>query len=153
MKKKIIHNKKKYYYFLLLKKNFFEMLKNKKILKSFMSIMRKSRGKYFKLKHLEHKKNKNIYSLIINDEMTDIITISILNKNKIENVYTNLKYRRQGFCKKNLKKLIKYTNYKFLYLYVDIHNLHAISCYEVFGFIIIKKDNNTYKMYYQIQTR
>jgi hypothetical protein len=153
MKKKIYINKKKYFYFLLLKKNFFEMLKNKNILKSYMCIMKNARGKYFKLEHLEYQKKTNIYSLITNEKMTDIITMSILNKNKIENVYTNFKYRSQGFCKKNLKKLITSTNYKFLYLYVDIHNLYAINCYENSGFIITKKNNNTYKMCFQTHTR
>jgi predicted GNAT family acetyltransferase len=153
MKKKISIKNKKFLYFLLLKKDFVIMLKNEKILKSFLKIMKQSRGVYFKLKHLQYQKKNIIYSLITNAEMTDIITISMLNKNRIENVYTNIKYRSQGFCKINIKKIISYTNYKKLYLYVDIHNLNAISCYEKSGFIIIGKNNNTYKMWFQTHIR
>jgi hypothetical protein len=153
MKKNISIKKKKFIYFLILKKDFIIMLKNKKILKSFMQLMRYSRGTYFKLEHLKYQNKNIIYSLIINDKMTDIITMSVINKNKIENVYTNVKYRAQGFCKKNLKKLILYTNYTFLYLYVDIHNLYAINCYKKSGFIIINKNNNIYKMCYQTHMR
>jgi hypothetical protein len=156
MKKIIFIKNKKYFYFLILKKDFFKMLNdntNKKLLKSFFKIMKKSRGKYFKLEHLEYEKKNIIYSLIINESMEDIISVVLLDKNKIRNVYTNFKYRGLGFCSKNLKKIIKYTNYNFLYLYVDIHNLYAISCYERVGFIINRKTNNTFKMVFHTQIR
>ena len=150
MKKQITHNKKKYKYFLLLKNQFLELLKyNQKMIKSYISLMKKHRGDYYSITHMKFMNKYHMFSVITDVKQTEIVTLLILHKKVIKNVHTSSKYRNQGFCEKNLSLITKNINYKYLKLYVFMNNIPAIRCYEKSGFLIASQRKDTYKMEYR----
>lgn len=152
MKKVFKHKNKKYNYYVLIRNDFIKLLKeNKYLLKSFIKLMKIKKGKYYNISHLQYDKKKSIYSFITTLNNKQIINIAMLRKNTISNVITLKKYRNMGFCKKNIKKLIKFTKYKNFKLYTLIKNTSAIKCYESVGFIIHKRIGEKYKMEYHFK--
>ena len=105
---------------------------------------------------------KNIIILILfNNKYGGSLTVNI-NKNKfyISNVYTLIKFRNKGFCKKIINFTINYLKKKnikdsYIKLDVNINNPYALKCYTGLGFTIHKKKitkkyGSEYELIYKI---
>lgn len=110
------------------------------------------------IRNSSQNKTKIFYQLIYNYVNFDIITLARIHilpkdkKCKLSMVHTNIKYRNQKFCQKNIILLLSNTkNFQYISkysLYVLENNIPAIKCYEKCGFNIIEfiKDKNYYLM-------
>lgn len=144
--------------------NFFKL--NEKIIDNFETLMKIHRPKdinftYTKIinediySHFDYN-IQTFYQIIYNPINYDIVTIARINVDNKEKkcglsmIHTNIKYRNQQFCQKNINLLLKNTkNFKYKYiLYVDKDNIPAIKCYKKCNFIITKllDDKNLYLM-------
>ena len=147
----IINNKIKYYFILLNITNFVEFVQNKNIRISLEKLIAIHRSlNKFKIITLideafqDIEKNKKTYYFFIYKD-SEIITscrliVNTTNEAYINMVHTNINYRKQNFCKKNIIKLIKLTKniIKQYVLHVDENNISAIKCYKSVGFNISK---------------
>lgn len=159
----LINNKIKYNYILLDLYQFIKWIKNNKIIRQsiehLISIHRNENN--FKIINLiseafNEKNTSNTYYFFIykGNEIITSCRIIINNKNiaYINMVHTNIKYRNQGFCKKNLSKLLQLVECNKFVLDVDKNNKHAINCYMSIGFLFDKVNVKSpyYKMFVDI---
>lgn len=98
----------------------------------------------------ESKKNKGETKIILVTINNIVIFTSRIIKTGIEAeismVYTNPKFRGQGYCKSSLKTLIKSSKAKNFWLDVKKNNIPAISCYEKVGFLPGKITGSSLRM-------
>ena len=98
-----------------------------------------------------------LYQFIYNPKNFEIITIARIGINKglaeFSMVHTNINYRGQKFCQKNINlfmnNIITIKNYKGIKKFsldVRITNIPAIKCYETCGFVIQSNDKDHYLM-------
>ena len=64
-------------------------------------------------------------------------------------VYTNPKFRGQGYCSKYIQKIIKKIRGKKIFVEVNKKNAAAISCYEKAGFVKTKTVGTADTMVYK----
>ena len=151
------HNKSKYVYFMFDILGLCEwLLNNDKFEIALVNLMSDHRKRSFSLLNFvteylngKSKRNEETYYFFICNEQHEIITISrahcVKKLCELSAVYTSAKYRKQGFCQKNIKRLMKMMKYYFgtkeFKLYVKKDNIPALSCYEKAGFQIVKTIN------------
>ena len=68
---------------------------------------------------------------------------------EINMVYTNPKFRGQGYCSKSIQKIVKKIRGKKIFLEVNKKNAAAISCYEKAGFVKTKTVGTADTMVYK----
>jgi hypothetical protein len=167
--KSIINNKLKYKYIFCDIYGILDFFKiNEKLIYSFENLMKDHRPndknynytKIFNEDIITYHINgfTFLYQFIYDPQNFEIITIARIGINMksavFSMVHTNINYRGQKFCQKNINLFInniclikKYKNIKIFSLYVLDTNIPAIKCYETCGFII--KSNN--KQYYLME--
>ena len=166
MKKGIITNNKiKYKYLLLNFSNFVKLIQtNKYIQISIEKILSDHRNEndfniitLINEAYIEEKNNKKTYYFFIykDNEIITSCRLIVDNKNNayINMVHTNINYRGQGLCKKNISKLIQLTNDKIKKYILDVNkkNINAINCYLSIGFTFskINKKSEDHKMFFK----
>lgn len=152
IKNNININKKKYTYFLFNSNDLINLIKNNSLLiKSFQNIIIEHRNNpNFKINKLIEEEKKidpekvNYFIIFKDNNLVSCARLIYKNNSKscyLNMIHTNKNYRKQGICKRTLRKLIHLTNNKFnkYILEVEENNIHAIKCYEKVGFMLDKK--------------
>lgn len=161
----LINNKIKYSYILLNISNFVKWAQHKDIRTSFEKLMLIHHNYLYKFKIItlideafeDLDKNKQTYYFFIYKDY-EIITSCrlIVDKNNdayINMVHTNINYRKQNFCKKNMTKVIQLTKniIKKYVLHVDENNVGAVQCYKSVGFNVSKINTKLKELEMMIQ--
>lgn len=151
-KNNMIINKIKYKYFLFNNNDLINLIKNNNLLiKSFQNIMIEHRNNpNFKIDRLIDEEKKihpekvNYFIIFKDNNLVSCVRLIYKNNSKscyLNMIHTNKNYRKQGICKRTLRKLIHLTNNKFnkYILEVEENNIHAVRCYKKVGFMLDKK--------------